>query len=385
MVPRVRFLCVIVLVCAASCAPGHAESPEVNGRHYFGSLAAPAGQLLRFNLGTEPELRDPGTMSGQPDGRFARLVFEGLTTSDPRTLEPRAGQAYRWDVSADGLTYTFHLRPGLRWEDGSALTSRDFRWSWLRVLAPVTASRNASLFYAVRGAEEFNKGADTSAASVGLATPDDSTFVVTLARPTAYFLFLTTYYAFLPVPRAVVERWGIHWTLPEHLVGNGPFSGPLAAERTATVRAVADVLGSSGRSLENRRLRGRRPLHEHEPLQVGRHRLEPEQPSRRVPALRAATPSAQAATQARTSTASTARGPVQGPVGAPDPGLRHRPRRHRARPAGKPRPWGAHHAPGYPGYEAPDRATRSERANASRAQATAWKSLPAVHHPVQHQ
>ena len=131
IVPRVRLAlgCVIVFVCAASCAPGHGASPEVNGRRWFGSLAAPAGQLLRFNLGSEPELRDPGTMSGQPDGRFARLVFEGLTTSDPRTLEPRPGQAYRWETSADGLAYTFHLRPGLLWADGTPLTSRDFLWS----------------------------------------------------------------------------------------------------------------------------------------------------------------------------------------------------------------------------------------------------------------
>src|SRR5262245_59536213 len=162
IVPRVRLAvgCVILFACAASCAPGQAESPEVNGRRYFGSLAAPAGQTLRFNLGSEPELRDPGTMSGQPDGRFARLVFEGLTTSDPRTLEPRPGQAYRWNVSADGLTYTFHLRPGLQWADGRALTARDFQWSWLRVLAPATAARNASLFYSIRGAEDYNKGTD---------------------------------------------------------------------------------------------------------------------------------------------------------------------------------------------------------------------------------
>jgi len=225
MVPRVRLtlLCVLLSVCAGSCAPGHAESPEVNGRRYFGSLSVPAGQVLRFNLGSEPELRDPGTMSGQPDGRFARIVFEGLTVSDPRTLEPRPGQAYRWDVSADGLTYTFHLRSGLTWADGAPLTSGDFLWSWRRVLAPATAARNASLFYAIRGAEDYNKGAVADSSTVGLAAPDDSTFVVTLERPTAYFLFLTTYYAFLPVPRAAVERWGIRWTLPEHLVGNGPF------------------------------------------------------------------------------------------------------------------------------------------------------------------
>ena len=206
-----------------SCAPGVSDAPEVNGHRYFGSLALPAGQLLRFNLGTEPELRDPGVMSGQPDGRFARMVFEGLTTADDRTLEPRPGQAYRWETSPDGLVYTFHLRPRLTWVDGTPLTARDFVYSWRRVLDPATASRNASLLYAIRGAEDFNKARTTDAATLGLAAPDDSTFLVTLRTPTAYFLFLTNYYTFMPVPRHVVEKWRERWTLPEHLVGNGAF------------------------------------------------------------------------------------------------------------------------------------------------------------------
>ena len=214
---------VLLLALATSCAPGSGGAPEANGRRYFGSLAIPPGQVLRFNLGTEPELRDPGVMSGQPDGRFARMVFEGLTTAHERTLEPRPGQAYRWETSADGLVYTFHLRPGLVWSDGAALTARDFLYSWRRALDPVTASRNASLLYAIRGAEEFNKGRGPGASALGLAAPDDSTFVVTLREPTAYFLFLTNYYTFVPVPRHVVETWRQRWTLPEHLVGNGPF------------------------------------------------------------------------------------------------------------------------------------------------------------------
>ncbi len=220
---KLAILSVLVIACAVSCAPGSADAPEVNGRRYFGSLVAPRGQVLRFNLGTEPELRDPSAMSGQPDGRFARLVFEGLTTSDARTLEPRPGQAYRWDESADGLVYTFHLRAGLQWSDGVPLTSRDFLWSWTRVLSPATASRNASLLYSIRGAEDYHKGRASDGSALGLAAPDDSTFVVTLAQPTAYFLSLTTYYTFMPVPRHIAEAWGVRWTLPEHLVGNGPF------------------------------------------------------------------------------------------------------------------------------------------------------------------
>jgi len=225
MVRGVRLLpfSLLLLAAAVSCAPSAEHAPEAVGRHWFGALRPPPGQLLRFNLGTEPELRDPGVMSGQPDGRFARMVFEGLTTSDPRTLEPKPGQAYRWERSDDGLVYTFHLRPGLQWADGTPLTSQDFLWSWRRVLSPATASRNASLMYAIRGAEEFQKGRLADSTLVGLAAPDDSTFVVMLAQPTAYFLTLTTFYTFMPVPRHVVERWGVRWTLPEHLVGNGPF------------------------------------------------------------------------------------------------------------------------------------------------------------------
>ena len=162
-------------------------------------------------------------MAGQPDGRVARILFEGLTVADAKTLEPEPGLAYRWDLSADRRTYTFHLRPGLMWSDGTPLGARDFVWSWIRVLGPATAARNAGLMYPIEGAQDFNQGAGTDPYRVGLAAPDDSTFVVRLHSPCAYFLFLTQYYTFLPVPRHVIDPWGDRWTRPEHLVSNGPF------------------------------------------------------------------------------------------------------------------------------------------------------------------
>lgn len=216
------FLLTLVLFAAAGCAPRGTDGSH-GGRTYFGSLATPQHQVFRFNLGTEPELRDPGVMSGQPDGRFARLVFEGLVVNDEQTLTPEPGQAYSWDVSPDGLVYTFHLRPGLTWSDGAPLTARDFLWSWRRVLTPETASRNAGLLYPIANAEEYNQGTITDIERVGLAAPDDSTFVVTLHSPAAYFLHLVTFYTFLPVPRSAIERHGVRWTRPENLVGNGPF------------------------------------------------------------------------------------------------------------------------------------------------------------------
>ncbi len=209
----------------AGCAPSRdAAIPAAHsGPRYFGDTTPPAGNVLTFTNGAEPERIDPGVISGQPDGRVARAIFEGLTTPDPRTLEPMPGQAYRWEMSADGRTYTFHLRPGLKWSDGTSLTAQDFLWSWRRVLRPETASRNASLLYSIENAEVFNQGKISDESSLGLAAPDDSTFVARLAQPTPYFLFLTQYYTFLPVPRTVVEKFGQRWTRPENIVGNGPF------------------------------------------------------------------------------------------------------------------------------------------------------------------
>jgi ABC-type oligopeptide transport system substrate-binding subunit len=207
-----------------ACAPsGDDATLATHGRRWFGSIQPPRGNVLRFNNGAEPETIDPSIMSGQTDGRIARLLFEGLTAPDPQTLQPVPGQAYRWETSADGLTYTFHLRPALAWNDGTPLTARDFVYAWRRVLSPSSASHSASMLYAIENAERFNDGVISDSTLVGVNAPDDSTLVVRLAAPTSYFLFLTSYYTFMPVPRHAIERWGADWITPAHLVSNGPF------------------------------------------------------------------------------------------------------------------------------------------------------------------
>ncbi|MFN8587469.1 MAG: peptide ABC transporter substrate-binding protein [Candidatus Eisenbacteria bacterium] len=214
-----RAACMLALGAACACAP----RAEVGSR-WFGSIRPPAANVLRFNNGTEPETTDPSVMSGQPDGHIAKILFEGLTEYDPQTLLPVPGQAYRWDVSADGLVYTFHLRPGLVWSDGTPLAADDFVWSWRRVLSPRTGSRGAALLYPIAHAEDYNTGATGDSTAVGVAAPDDSTFVVTLRAPTPWFLFLTSHYNFLPVPRRCIERFGARWTEPAHVVSNGAFT-----------------------------------------------------------------------------------------------------------------------------------------------------------------
>jgi ABC-type oligopeptide transport system substrate-binding subunit len=216
----------LVLALAAGCAP--ARGPETraaaSGPRYFGDITPPARDVLRFNLGAEPEMYDPGLAVGQPDGRVCRILFEGLTREDARTLEPRPGQAYRWEVSPDGLTYTFHLRPGIRWSDGAPVTAEDFRWSWLRVLKPENAARYSGLLAPIRNAMAFNQGSIRDSSAVGIEARDDSTLVVTLEHPTAYFLHLTQFYTYLPVPRQALARHGNRWTLPKNLVCNGAFT-----------------------------------------------------------------------------------------------------------------------------------------------------------------
>lgn len=212
-----------VALALASCAPPDATTLATHGRKFFGSVRPPRENVLRFNNGPEPEMLDPGIMSGQSEGRTARIQFEGLTAPHPQTLEPIPGQAYRWTISADGLTYTFHLRPGLAWSDGAPLGAGDFVYAWRRALAPATASRAAALLYAIEGAERFNRGETADPGEVGVTAPDDSTLVVRLREPTPYFLYLTSYYTFMPVPRAAIERWGRTWTAPGHIVVNGPF------------------------------------------------------------------------------------------------------------------------------------------------------------------
>ncbi len=221
LVPAVALVAFGVL--ALSCARARAPHGGVPAVAYFGDVSPPADDVFTFNLGAEPETIDPAIATGQPDARVCHILFEGLTADDPQGGPNLPGLAYRWDVSADGLAYTFHLRPGLTWSDGVPLTAGDIAWSWRRVLRPLTGARNAGTFYSVANGEAYNTGRLADSSQVGLLAPDDTTFVVRLARPTAYFVPLTSFTPFLPVPRHVVERWGDQWTRPGHLVSNGGF------------------------------------------------------------------------------------------------------------------------------------------------------------------
>ncbi|MCX7882993.1 MAG: peptide ABC transporter substrate-binding protein [Brevinematales bacterium] len=178
--------------------------------------------VLRYNNGTEPQTIDPAIMTGHPEFTIAVQIFEGLTAYDPKTLNPVPAMAESWTVSADGLVWTFTLRSNVVWSDGTPITAKTFKDSWLRALAPETAAEYAYQLYVIKNGEAYNAG-KAKATDVGIKVIDDRTLQVTLENPTPYFLQLTAFPTYMPVPLHVIQKAGDKWILPENLVVNGPF------------------------------------------------------------------------------------------------------------------------------------------------------------------
>lgn len=225
---RTSFLLAALAILSA-CSRRDAPAPSSSSSSPSSSASTNA-QTLHVGIGGEPGELDPHIINAPPDYQAINAFFEGLTMNDPVTLGPRPAVAERWDVSADGLTYTFHLRPNARWSNGDAFTSADFVYSFRRALSPGLGSQYTLLFNPVRGAADYAAGKLTDFSAVGFTAPDPRTLVVTLTRPTPYFLSLVTGNpVWFPVHRATIERHGkidqrgTAWTRPERIVSNGPF------------------------------------------------------------------------------------------------------------------------------------------------------------------
>jgi oligopeptide transport system substrate-binding protein len=186
-------------------------------------------QVLERGSHTDVTDIDPQTAVTITELDIASSLFEGLVAEDPVDLHPVPAVAERWEVSPDGLNYTFHLRPTAKWSDGSPVTSTDFLASWRRMLTPSLAAENVGLLYVLQGAEAYHKGATADFGQVGVKAPDAHTLRVSLEHPTAYFLSLLTHPAWYPVPLATIEKYGTvtargnRWTRPGQCVGNGAF------------------------------------------------------------------------------------------------------------------------------------------------------------------
>ena len=168
---------------------------NVFGFKYFQFASTPR-ETLNINLASEPAKLDPALNSSVDGACLVVNSFEGLYTyNKDGALEPAFADSY--EVSEDGLTYTFTLKDGLKWSDGSDLTAADFEYSWKRAANPDTAADYAYLF------DIIAKGDDGLVNAT--ASEDGKTFTVVLTAPCPYFLDLCAFPGFYPVKQESVE------------------------------------------------------------------------------------------------------------------------------------------------------------------------------------
>lgn len=189
--------------------------------------ACPAGDVcLEYGNNSEPQTLDPGKANLVDEASIISDLMMGLTTDGP-DARPIPGAASDWQVSPDGLTWTFRLREA-RWSDGEPVTADDFVYGLRRTLAPRTASIYGYLLYVIKGGQAVNEG-KAPPASLGVRALGPRTLEITLEHPAPYLPQLLKHQSFYPVPRHVVERYGDGWVQPGRYVSNGAFK--LAAWR----------------------------------------------------------------------------------------------------------------------------------------------------------
>ena len=224
------FLLTVAMVAGLVACGGNSTPKETTGETAGGdetvAESTEAGSStgekeLKVQVGPDPETMDPALNSAVDGGNMLLHAFECLlTVAQDGTLQP--GQAETWETSEDGLTWTFHLREGLKWSDGTDLTANDFVYSWKRVCNPDVAAPYAeTVLGMVKGFDEAAAG-DLDALAV--TAPDDLTLVVELTNPCTYFGSLAAFATLSPVQEATVEANGDAWaTSAETYVSNGPF------------------------------------------------------------------------------------------------------------------------------------------------------------------
>jgi oligopeptide transport system substrate-binding protein len=188
-----------------------------------GGTGGGGGKSITVNL--EDTIRDMDSATTTDEVSFNVLVnvIEGLYRLD-ENARPVPGQAEKVDISEDGLTYTFTLRDGIKWSNGDPVTSQDFKYAWLKVLNPDTASQYAYIISTfVEGAADYNEG-NGDPESVAIEAPDDKTLEVKLVSPAPYWLGLTAFPTYLPQNQKFVEQQGEDYAQSaDALIYNGPY------------------------------------------------------------------------------------------------------------------------------------------------------------------
>lgn len=198
---------VLLLIFAVSCGSDSSNQQE---------------KVISWNAQVEGISFDPQVLTDGNTFTIHGLVSQGLTyTKDNGEVVP--GLAESWDISKDGLTWTFHLRDNLKWSDGRALTAHDFIYGWSRALDPKLASEYSYMLFPIKNAEKYTKG-EVSLEEVGFKALDDKTVEVKLENVTPYFGTLVSFVTYMPANKDFVLEKGDQYALDaDGLLYSGPY------------------------------------------------------------------------------------------------------------------------------------------------------------------
>lgn len=188
------------------------------------SLSAFSAEIkpFQFRIASQPETLDWNLAHTPVETHLLVNLMEGLVSVDAQA-RPIPALAEKWEISRDGKTYTFHLRRGIKWTDGKDLEAAQFIASWKRLLTPSTGASYSYLLDDVAGAFEFRTGKIKDFAKVAVRAPDPHTLVVQLSKSVAHWIFIPSFWVTFPIREELIQKWGNHWTDPDHLVVLGPF------------------------------------------------------------------------------------------------------------------------------------------------------------------
>lgn len=229
--------------CGGSKSGSTATSGTASSAGSSTGSVSTAGFTVQY--GSNPETLDPALNSAVDGGNTIITVFETLLIINENN-EAVPGQAESWTTSEDGLTWTFTMRDGLKWSDGTDLNAKDFEYSFKRMANPDTAAPYAETCLGmIDGFEEAagfpdadgNPTVEPNLDALNVKASDDGkTLTIVLAYPCSYFDKIVAFAAMSPVQKATVEANGDAWcTSPDTYVCNGPF---MITEWTPSERIV---------------------------------------------------------------------------------------------------------------------------------------------------
>ncbi len=178
--------------------------------------------VLRIAQADPPDAFDPATLGDNRSIELAQNVFDGLTAVNEKNLKVQSALARSWSVSRDGKTYTFKLRKGVRFQDGTPLTAQDVVYSLNRALSPATGSGYVFFLSPIKGSDAVTKGKAKTAS--GLRAIGTDTVRITLTQPAGYFLALSGMWPYWSVSKKTIDENGKGWTAPGTVNGTGAFS-----------------------------------------------------------------------------------------------------------------------------------------------------------------